>query len=119
MKIPSIIKIPKHQRYNVEPRYYDPVKEDISQRTSRIKKELEFDVKGEDETEANYQSRISGSFSGRINKKEKSSAGVVQFVLIVVFCISVVGYLYFGNVAAYLLGIFMLLFIYLKFKKIF
>ncbi|MDH5475072.1 MAG: hypothetical protein OEX22_05215 [Cyclobacteriaceae bacterium] len=116
MRIPSILKIPKHQRFNVEPRYYDPVKEDISQRTSRIKKELEASDNKETESENEYKTQIAGSFSGRIVKRDRS-ANFFQFLLIIVLTASSVGYLYFGDVALYLLGIFMLLFVYIKFKK--
>lgn len=116
MKIPSLIKIPKHQRYNVEPRYYDPVKEDIEQRTSRIKKELEIEKNDKTDRGVLHKTQISGSFSGKIIKRERS-ASFFQFILIIVLTLSAVGYLYFGDVALYLLGIFLLLFIYLKSKK--
>ena len=41
MKLPSIFKTASHQRFSIKPRYYDPIKEEIEERTSRIKKELE------------------------------------------------------------------------------
>ena len=36
MKLPGLMSKAKYQRFHIEPRYYDPVKEDIG-RTSRIK----------------------------------------------------------------------------------
>ena len=36
MKFPSLSRIPKNKRFNFEPRYYDPIKEDIQNRTERI-----------------------------------------------------------------------------------
>ena len=32
MKFPSLIKIPRHQRFHLKPRYYDPIKEDVENR---------------------------------------------------------------------------------------
>ena len=122
MKIPSIIRIPKHQRFHIEPRYYDPVKEEIEQRTSRIKKELELEKQGRaaEESDNEYRTRIAGSFSGRIAKRERSgSTGLFQFLLVIVLFLSFIGYLYIGNSALYVLGLFMALFIYLKVRKIF
>ena len=43
MRFLSILRIAKHQRFHIEPRYYDEVKEDIEQRTSRIKHELKLE----------------------------------------------------------------------------
>ena len=40
MKLPSLTRLPKNRRFNFQPRYYDPIKEEIEERTSRIKKEI-------------------------------------------------------------------------------
>mgnify|MGYP005999274857 CR=1 FL=1 len=118
MKIPSIIRIPRHQRFHIEPRYYDPVKEEIEQRTSRIKKELEIEHA---ENELNEQDdagyRIARAFSGRIVRRERNTSGIFQFLLMIVLFMSFIGYLYLGNVALYFLGLFMILFVYMKFRK--
>ena len=34
-------RIPKHQRFHIDPRFYDPVKEDIRNREFEIKREIE------------------------------------------------------------------------------
>lgn len=120
MKIPSLIKIPKHQRFHIEPRYYDPVKEEIEQKTSRIKKELELEKNSTEDDQNNVRTRMAGTFSSRIAKREKNgSAGLIQFILIVILFISFFGYIYFGNVALYFLGLVILLFVYMKIRKIF
>ena len=41
MKIPSLTKIPKYSRFSYEPRYYDPIKEDIENRVSQLKTQIE------------------------------------------------------------------------------
>ncbi len=112
MKIPSIIKIPKHQRYSVTPRYYDPVKEEIEQRTSRIKKELENKENGIDSSSA-----ISGTFSSKRNHSEKGSS-YFQLLLIVDLLGSFIGYLQWGNTALYFLACSLFFLIYLKMKRI-
>ena len=117
MRIPSIIKIPKHQRFHIEPRYYDPIKEEIEQRTSRIKKEIKSEKESIEEDEVRH--RLAGTFSGRIAKRERNvSTGVLQFVLVIVLFLGFFGYIYFGNIVLYLLGLFTLLFVYMKFRKI-
>ena len=39
MKFPSLIRLPKNKKFSVKPRHYDPVKDDIEQRVSKIKNE--------------------------------------------------------------------------------
>ena len=39
MKIPSIVNIPKNKRFEFQPRYYDPVKEELHERIEKIKRE--------------------------------------------------------------------------------
>lgn len=46
MKVPSIFRLPKYQRFEIQPRYYDPVKEDIEKRTDRIRKEIRNQKEG-------------------------------------------------------------------------
>ena len=41
MKIPSIVRIPKYKRFDFQPRYYDPVKEELQERVDKIKREHE------------------------------------------------------------------------------
>lgn len=112
MKVPSIIKIPKHQRYEVTPRYYDPVKEEIEQRTSRIKAELASQKKG-----GEHHSAISGTFSTKRTHSEKSSS-YFQFILVVDLLGSFIAYLQWGNVALYFLLGSLFFLIYLKMKRI-
>jgi len=41
MKLPSISKIPKFKRFDYQPRYYDPAKEELQERVERITREHE------------------------------------------------------------------------------
>ena len=40
MKLPSFIKLPGHKKFTITPRYYDPIKEKIMERTKAIKRKM-------------------------------------------------------------------------------
>lgn len=119
MKFPSIFRTAKPSRFDIKPRYYDPVKEEIAQRTAKIKRELQADGKlpleNEDSDVLNrdYGSSIRGAFTqgGPIKGRTASvvsSAGMIRFVIFLVLLGAFFGYLYLGPDALYtLLFIFM------------
>ena len=109
MKIPSLIKITKHKRFHFEPRYYDPIKEEIKERTARIKKEIDSS------SDTNYHSNISNAFSRRSTRQKQSNA--LQFSFIVLFFAAIFGYIYYGNAALYALMIIIPVYILFKIKK--
>ena len=115
MKVPSLLRIPKHQKFNIEPRYYDPVKEEIEQRISRIKNETDGDNNG-DPTQ--YRSRIIGAFGRQRSGRRKSTIGGSQFLMILVIAGGFVGYLFYGNVALYSMASVIALYYYLRLRKI-
>jgi hypothetical protein len=100
MKFPSILKIPENRRFKLQNRYYDPIREDIQNRTELIKSELERQ-KRDNPDMSGYQSRIEGAFSQKSYYKEKKS-GMLRFTLMVVLFFGSLGYLYFGNVVLYI-----------------
>ena len=67
MKLPSLVRVPKYKRFNFEPRHYDPVKEEIKNRTERIKSELKSSTDGKIDEFAVRQ-RISEAFVRDRNK---------------------------------------------------
>jgi len=109
MKFPSLFRTPKPQRFRIEPRYYDPIKEDIEERTEKIKRQLsggqEFD----------FKSNISGVFSRR--RTENRQSNFLQIGLVALFFGIAVGYLFYGNNIFYLLLIFIPVYLYLKLKR--
>ncbi|MDN3204958.1 hypothetical protein [Algoriphagus sediminis] len=131
MKFPSIFRTNSPMRFDIKPRYYDPVKEEIEQRTSQIKKDLEaqglLDKSGEEGE--NYESSIRGSFAnyrGGIKERSKnpfSSTAMIRTMIILFLVGSLFGYIYFGpivfEIIAYsaLLIIAIYLFFRLKPKK--
>ncbi|GGZ22206.1 hypothetical protein GCM10007049_13740 [Echinicola pacifica] len=103
-------------RFEIHARHYDPVKEEIEQRTSRIKKELEVEglltPERRSEIEAAYGSKgnssIRGAFTqgGPIRNKPAdllSSAGMIRLMILLVLVGTITGYLYWGPDALYIL----------------
>src|SRR5690554_3625329 len=109
MKLPSIVRIAQPKRFNITPRHYDPIKEEIEQRTSAIKKDLEVQGILSPESDSidrslGYQSSLRGAF--RANSKVKSSSlfersGLLRVLIVVILLGGLGGYLYLGNEVFY------------------
>ena len=97
MKLPSIINIPAYQRFKYEPRFYDPIKDDIDGRRKRIKRQIDGE-KSRGTFSSN--SRIEGSFARRVPHSGKSS--FLRLIIAAILFSGVVGFLYFGNIAIYI-----------------
>ena len=71
MKFPSFIKTAKYGRFNYEPRYYDPIKEEIQGKIAAAKRRA---AAGEtkDEVDA-YSMSISAAFAKRERKSNQTS----------------------------------------------
>lgn len=105
MKFPSIFKAASPSRFEIKPRYYDPIKEDIQDRTSRIRKELENEgqlSKEETENLRGIGTGIRGSFAHRGLKPKKTalinSTGIIRTILFLVMVIGAFGYIYLGPI---------------------
>lgn len=113
MKFPQIFRTSQPMRFDIKPRYYDPVREEIVQRTARIKKELQADGKlpveeGDEEGLSDYSSSIRGSFIGGSQIKGRTSsalhsAGMIRLVIFVLLIGSLFGYVYYGPEAIYII----------------
>lgn len=108
MKFPSLIKTAKYRRFEMEPRYYDPIKEELEERTERIKREMKGD----------YDPQYSG---GRISFDRKTrktaSASMLQLVIAAVLSLGVVGWLYLGNDVLYALWLGVPIYLYFRLRK--
>jgi len=107
MKFPSIFRTAQPMRFDIKPRYYDPVKEDIAQRTAKIKRELQADGKISLENEdfdtlnRDYGSSIRGAFTqgGPIKGRTSSvinRTGIIRLVIFLVLLGAFFGYVYLG-----------------------
>lgn len=114
MKFPSIFRSASPMRFDIKPRYYDPVKEEIDQRTAMIKRQLQADGLLESEQEMdedfrrNYGSSIRGAFTQGSPIRGKSSsvlnnAGLLRLIIIVLLLGTLLGYVYYGSLALYVL----------------
>lgn len=112
MKFPSIFRTASPMRYDIKPRYYDPVKEEIEQRTSRIKKELENEGllrPGEEADSSSYSAGIRGSFSQYKGIKQRdtsvfNSTAMIRTLLFLGMVSMAFGYIYIGpDIFTYLL----------------
>ena len=109
MKIPSLTRIPGHRHFQFEPRYYDPVKEDVSERTKRINAELKQENSGD------YKHNISEAFKRRAYSERKD--GINQWIFIVFFAAIFAGYFYYGNVIFYAFLALIPLYIFIKLRR--
>jgi hypothetical protein len=105
MKFPSIFKTASHQRFAIKPRYYDPIKEEIEERTSRIKRELEEEglIESEEDNSSSYprRSAMKASFSTYRGMKTRDSSvfnstGIIRTLLFLGMVSAAFGYIYIG-----------------------
>ncbi|MBM3177592.1 MAG: hypothetical protein FJZ78_06250 [Bacteroidetes bacterium] len=120
IKFPSLFgRIPRHQRFNYEPRYYDAKKEEREARDERIR--LEVTGETDDYSTGKYRTRISGAFkSSRKNSKAPSpelSALVVRLGIMLLLTIMLIAWLQWGQTAFYLLLLIVPVYIWVRFPK--
>ena len=109
MRIPTLSRLPKNKRFNFQPRYYDPIKEEIEERTSRIKSEMDVT------TSDAYRENISAAFRRRSRAEKKS--GVMQFAFVILFLLIFIGYLTFGEKIFFSFLLLIPVYIWLKLKR--
>jgi len=103
MKFPSLIRLPKNKKFNVKPRHYDPIKDDIEQRVSKIQNEKK-------------KKSFSNKFDYR-NQNEILKPGSLQLFLFVFLSLIFIGWLNYGNKIFVLLVTIPLIYFYKKNKK--
>ncbi len=88
MRFPSLFRLPRHQQFHIQPRYYDPVKDEIQEKTERIKNSIER--KENDEY-----------LPARINFKRKSKSApatsTLQLFIAAILGAIILGWFEFGN----------------------
>lgn len=103
--------MPQNKRFNIEPRYYDPIKEDIQNRTERIKGELKHtssELHGE---------HIRSAYANR-DRREKST-NIMQLLLILILLGTFFGWIFYGNVVFYAFLIIFPIYLFLRTRKFF
>ncbi len=109
MRFPSLIRLPRNKQFEIKPRYYDPVKEEIAERTERIRREM----RGELEQRAGQ----------RITFERKTSAvpsaSLMQLAIAAILGLTFVGWLQYGNDIAYAFIVVIPIYFFFRFRKIF
>ncbi|CAD5274273.1 MULTISPECIES: hypothetical protein [unclassified Imperialibacter] len=116
MRIPSIIRLPRYKNFDYTPRHYDPVKEDIEERTRKIKNEMNEDA------ESGTTSSIAGAFRRKTGSSftgTNYSTSLLQLVIAVILLGGFVGYLFYGNQVFYFLMLGVPVYLYFRFRGIF
>lgn len=108
MRLPSLIRLPKNKQFHIQPRYYDPVKEELEERTSRIKNELRS---GTDEYKP-------GNISFSKRSAPMPSTNILQLTIAAILGFLVVGWLYWGNDVAYAFIIGIPIYFFFRFRKL-
>ena len=94
MRFPSLFRLPKHQQFRIQPRYYDPVKEEIKERTERIKEEMEGKEAGD------YRST---KIAFKRKTKSAPMTSMLQLGIAALLGVMILGWLQFGNEIFYYL----------------
>ena len=88
MRFPSLFRLPKHQQFRIQPRYYDPIKDEIKERTERIKDEMRGSETGE------YKS---SKISFKRKTKSAPATSMIQLGIAALLGALVLGWLQFGS----------------------
>lgn len=113
MKFPSLVKLPKYNKFNFVPRHYDPVKEEIEMRTSKIKHEMEAREAAGKDAHAEFRAEMEQVFKRRAAQDRGSN--IMQIVFILLFFSVFVGYLFYGNNVVY--GALILIPLYILYRR--
>ena len=71
MKLPSLVKLPKHKRFEFRPRHYDPINEELQERVEKIKKDKKV-----------KSSHIPNIHFERVNRKNKFEINLQLYLII-------------------------------------
>lgn len=108
MKLPSFVKLPGHKKFTIAPRYYDPIKEEIMERTEMIKRE----ISGEE----NFGIRAHKITFDRRSSPGPNTSGL-QIVIALILGLGLLGWLYFGNSILHVFWLIIPVYLFFKFKK--
>ena len=118
MKVPSIVRLPKYKSFSYEPRHYDPIKEEIEERTERIRRELEAEnlIEKRKDEEGQAKTHSAASISFRRKERSNNNATLLQLAIAALLGALVVGWLYYGDKVFYSLFLIFPVYIYFRFK---
>jgi hypothetical protein len=109
MKFPSLIKTNKFSSFHFEPRYYDPIKEEID---GKMKAALARESSGQGH--AQYESNISAAFQKR--QRSSSQTSVNQMLIAAAMLATFIGWVFYGNDVFYVYLLLSPIYFYFRLK---
>lgn len=109
MKFPSLIRTNKFSQFHYEPRYYDPIKEEIEGKLKAARAN-----KGKENLNTGHASSISAAFRKRERKSSQTS--VVQMLIAAAMLVTFVGWVFYGNDVFYIYLLLSPLYFYFRLK---
>ena len=71
MKLPTLTRLPKYKRFSFEPRYYDPIKEEVKAKERAAQRLIKGGKNDHVDVDV-IKNRISGSFKRKANDSKRS-----------------------------------------------
>ena len=105
--------MPRNRSFDFDPRYYDPVKEDIENRIALIKSEMEEGEVSE------YKPNLSGAFKRNHSTPIATAPGFLQLIIFLMLMGSFIGWIFYGNLIFYVLAAFIPVYLFLRLRKVF
>ena len=100
MALPGFFKKLEHKRFNIEPRYWDPAKEERDERENRIKAELGMmDENGQYIPNVKGQMKRSLRHRNADMRQANKKSNIRLFIILVILLIVVYGYVYGWNLS--------------------
>lgn len=119
MKLPSIIRLPRHKSFEYTPRHYDPIKEEIDERTDRIRRELRAEgaLKNQEGDQGEADKRYHANITFRRTTTSDNQASLIRLLIAVVLGSLAVGWFYYGDKVLYALLLVFPVYAYFRFKQ--
>lgn len=108
-KFPSIVRTARYNKFNFDPRYYDPIKEEIDEKLKAAKRA------SKNPDSAKQTSNISVAFQRRARSNHRSN--IMQFVIAILLLSTFIGWLFYGNDVFYAFLILSPAYFYFRLKK--
>ena len=115
MALFSFFRTAKNQTFRYEPRYYDPIKEDLNKRKKKIQADLVTERKSNELPD--YARNISGAFGRKTRSASYANTTLLQIIIMVMLTLTIIGWLQFGNQVFYTYFIFMPVYLFFRFKR--
>ena len=109
MRFPSFIRLPRAKRFDFEPRFYDPIREEIAERTERIRREMGG--------EQNANSYTPGKITFQRKTSSLPASSLLQMAIAALLGLFTVGWLFYGNQIFYILWLAVPVYLYFRFVK--